>query len=139
LGDGTSFVDKGLDNGTRYRYVVTAADAAGNTASSTVAVVPLALFEPAQGARVAAPPLFQWAPVPRATYYNVQVLHKGKVLSAWPAATRMRMPERWTFRGRSYRLAPGLYRWYVWPGFGERADADYGPRVGGSFFVVVQK
>ncbi len=22
---------------------------------------------------------------------------------------------RWTYRGRSFTLSPGSYRWYVWP------------------------
>jgi hypothetical protein len=137
-GGGRSFLDKGLVNGTRYRYTVAARDAAGNVASKTVAAVPLALFAPPQGARLSAPPLMQWKSLPKADYYNLQVMHQGKVLSVWPTVPRFRMPERWRFGGTPHFLEPGLYRWYVWPGFGPRSKADYGPRIGGSFFVVVK-
>jgi hypothetical protein len=41
------------------------------------------------------------------------------------------------FQGHRYRLGAGLYRWYVWPGFGSRAQARYGRRLGGSTFRVV--
>jgi len=137
-GTAASFTDKGLVNGKSYRYTIKARDEAGNTTTATATAVPLALFGPAQGARLREPPLFQWAPVPHATYYNLQVMHNGKVLSAWPKVSRLQMPKEWRFEGRSHRLTPGLYRWYVWPGYGPRAKAEYGPRLGGSFFVVVK-
>jgi hypothetical protein len=47
------------------------------------------------------------------------------------------MPREWTFGGRKHRLEPGLYRWYVWPGFGDREKSKYGKSVGSSFFVIV--
>ena len=46
------------------------------------------------------------------------------------------MPRQWTFDGREHHLEPGLYRWYVWPGFGERAKSDYGKLIGSNFFVM---
>jgi hypothetical protein len=58
------------------------------------------------------------------------------VLSLWPRHPRVAMPREWTFGGRKYRLEPGLYRWYVWPGFGERAQSKYGKAVGSSYFVI---
>jgi hypothetical protein len=62
-----------------------------------------------------------------ADYYNVQVYRgKRKVLSAWPKGTRLQLRESWRFRGKSYRLTPGRYDWYAWPGFGERRDHRYG-------------
>jgi hypothetical protein len=137
-GGAASFLDKGLANGTRYRYTISARDAAGNVIAKTVAAVPLALFAPAQGARVSAPPLLQWKKWPKAGYYNVQVMHKGKVLSTWPTVPHFQMPKRWRFGGSQHVLEPGLYRWYVWPGFGPRSKAKYGPRIGGSYFVVVK-
>jgi len=138
-GRGRSFVDKPLVNGRRYTYTVIARDDAGNSTSRSVNVVPLALFNPPAGARVRQPPLLQWAAVPGATYYNLQVLHNHKVLSIWPTTNRFRMPRQWRFAGHAYKLDPGLYRWYVWPGIGPRYKAQYGPRVGGSFFTVVPK
>jgi hypothetical protein len=140
-GTGSSFLDKGLKNGIRYSYTVTARDAAGNVASKTVAAVPLALFGPAQGARVSisTPPLMQWKAWPKADYYNLQVFHKGKALSVWPTTTSFRLPKRWKLNGTPHVLEPGLYRWYVWPGFGPRSKANYGPRIGASYFFVVKK
>jgi hypothetical protein len=32
-----------------------------------------------------------------------------------------------------------LYRWYVWPGFGDFTAAKYGRSLGGSSFVVVTR
>ncbi len=135
-GAGHTCTDKGLKNGERNRYTVVARDAAGNTTSAWVDAVPLALFQPSQGARLREAPLLAWAKVAKASYYNVQVFHRGKVLSLWPKSPRVRMPREWTFGGRGYRLGPGLYRWYVWPGFGERAKSDYGKLIGSNFFVV---
>jgi hypothetical protein len=136
-GSGARFADKGLTNGEPYRYTVAARDAAGNVASASVDATPLALFEPDQGARLRKPPVLAWAAVPKASYYNVQVFHRGKVLSLWPKLPRATMPREWTFGGRKHRLEPGLYRWYVWPGFGDREKSKYGKSVGSSFFVIV--
>jgi hypothetical protein len=135
-GAGRSFVDGGLKNGGRYGYVLTASDEAGNAVRKRVVARPAALFSPAAGARVSAPPLLAWAAVPEATYYNVQLIHGRKVLSAWPGRPRPRLPRSWGCAGRRYRLAAGRYRWYVWPGLGRRAAGRYGRLVGGSSFVV---
>jgi len=34
------------------------------------------------------------------------------------------------------KLGRGLYRWYVWPGFGSKAAARYGKLIGTSSFRV---
>jgi hypothetical protein len=137
-GTGSSYTDSHLRNGVRYRYEVTVLDAAGNAATATVTAVPTApLFQPVAGARVSAPPLLAWKAVPHATYYNVQLWRGGKIFSAWPTATRLRLPRSWTYEGRRHRLTPGQYRWYVWPGFGARSGHRYGRLLGGSSFVVV--
>ncbi|MFZ0090593.1 MAG: hypothetical protein WAL63_13850, partial [Solirubrobacteraceae bacterium] len=71
-----------------------------------------------------------------AAYYNVQVFRHGKILSAWPKRASLQLAKSWRFGGHRYRLKPGRYRWYVWPGFGRRSAAHYGRRVGSGTFVV---
>jgi hypothetical protein len=136
-GPGRSFRDKRLRNGVQYHYTLTAFDEANNAAAKTVGVTPLgALFSPYPSARVSAPPLLRWRAVSRATYYNVQLIRGRKILSAWPTRPRLQLRRSWTYGGRRYRLAPGRYRWYVWPGFGSPAATRYGPLLGQSEFVV---
>ncbi len=152
-GSGHRLVDREVTAGVKYRYTVTAADEAGNSTAkvlvvrseskakrkrSTAAARPT-LTQPAQGARVSAPPLLDWEAVPEATYYNVQLFRDGKkVLTAWPAATSLRLERSWRFGGQTQRLEPGRYRWYVWPGFGKRAASTYGKVLGSRTFVVTR-
>jgi hypothetical protein len=137
-GSGKQFRDRHLANGVRYRYTVTATDEAGNAATRVVGAVPTGpLRSPAAGARVSSPPLLRWRPVGGASYYNVQLYRGGtKILSTWPAGPHLQLARRWVYRGRRYRLAPGRYRWYVWPGFGARSASRYGRLLGASDFVV---
>ena len=137
-GGRASFLDRRLKNGVKYAYVLTAYDEAGNAVRKRVVVRPAALFSPAAGARVTAPPLLTWAAVPEATYYNVQLIRGRKVLSAWPARPQLRLRRSWVYAGRRYRLSAGRYRWYVWPGVGPRRAGHYGRLVGGSSFVVTE-
>jgi hypothetical protein len=68
-----------------------------------------------------------------ATFYNVQLYRGGtKVLSAWPRHSRVKLAKRWAYRGRSYTLEKGRYRWYVWPGFGRQTRGRYGQLLGQS-------
>jgi hypothetical protein len=83
--------------------------------------------------------LLTWSAVPKATYYNVQLIRGGKVLSAWPTRPRLRLQRSWLYAGRRHRLTPGRYRWYVWPRFGSRASGRYGRLLGGSSFVVTER
>jgi large repetitive protein len=150
-GGGRSITDRGLVNGVRYRYRFRTRDKTGNVSAGVeVAATPGALLAPADGARLAAPPLLRWQPTPRATYYNVQLWRVEtsgqahatrlvKILSAWPSTTRLKLKSRWTFAGKSYRLRAGRYVWYVFPGFGKRAAARYGAFLGGSSFTVVPR
>jgi hypothetical protein len=133
-----AFKDTGLENGTRYEYSITGYDEAGNAARATARAVPRALlFSPAEGATVRRSTVLRWVPHKRATYYNVQVWLKGKkVLSAWPAVARLPLKRTWTYNGKRYKLKPGLYRWFVWPGLRSRAAQDYGPMIGSSSFIV---
>ena len=64
------------------------------------------------------PPTLVWAPAKGATYYNLQLIRGRKVLSAWPVRPSFRLRRTWLYNGRRYRLEPGVYRWYVWPGYG---------------------
>lgn len=131
------YSDPHLRNRTSYRYTVTAIDQAGNVTVRSVVVRPgRRLLTPASGARLTTPPMLSWTAIPRATYYNVQIFRGGKVLSAWPRRARWRMSRSWRFGGRRYRLRPGRYRWYVWPGFGSRSAARYGAPVGSGTFTV---
>jgi hypothetical protein len=136
-GSGNRFKDTQLQNGVRYRYTVIAYDEAHNAAAETVTARPTApLHTPAAGATVNAPPRLAWAAVDKATHYNVQLWRRGKIFSAWPKGTSIRLRRAWTYGGRRYRLTPGRYRWYVWPGYGRPAAKRYGPLLGSSSFVV---
>jgi hypothetical protein len=141
-GTGTTVNVKGLVNGTSYRFVVVAWDAAGNRSKGVVLLATpkaAALTSPLQGQRVTKPPLLRWKGVPGATYFNVQVWRGSeKVLSAWPATSRYQLTPTWTYAGKPRKLTPGSYTWYVWPGLGARADAHYGQLLGSHTFVVAK-
>jgi hypothetical protein len=138
-GKGRTFTDRGLRNGLRYRYLVSATDAAGNVASARTVATPRALIAPAEGARLRSgrPPTLSWFAAPKASYYNVQ-LYRGrtKVLSAWPHTTKLKLARSWTYGGQTFSFGPGHYRWYVFPGFGERKANRYGALHGAGVFVV---
>jgi hypothetical protein len=140
-GTGTGFDDSHLKNGVHYTYTITARDQAGNVAVTAVKATPGArLLGPAANAQLTAPPMLSWTPVPGATYYNVQ-LYRGdprKVLSLWPTTAGLQLKRTWRFDGRRYRLKPGKYKWYVWPGFGHRKAGRYGHMIGSGTFVVVR-
>jgi hypothetical protein len=136
------FVDRGLVNGTAYRYVVVSFDRARTPSRGgaiTVTPRPSALLAPADGARLARPPALSWRPVRGATYYNVQLFSGNrKILTLWPVRSRVQLPARWRAGGRQQQLSPGAYRWYVWPGYGPRSQNRYGDLLGQSAFTVVR-
>jgi hypothetical protein len=135
-GTATTFPDKGLRVGKRYRYTVSAFDAAANIASRTIVVTATgALLAPAPGERVTGRPRLTWTPTRGASYYNVQLVRGGTILSVWPRTTSLRLPRSWIFHGHRYHLHRGIYRWYVWPGFGPLAAARYGGLLGRSSFL----
>jgi hypothetical protein len=142
-GTGDSFTDTGLRNGRRYTYVVQALDAAGNAASSSVAVTPDAeastkhLLSPGAGSSLSRPPLLRWRKIARASYYNVQLFRNGKkILSAWPTKPQYQLRSKWRYRGKRYRLVAGTYRWLLWAGYGKRSEHRYGKLLGRRTFVI---
>jgi hypothetical protein len=140
-GAGPGVVDRGLRNGVRQRYRVTAIDRAGNRAADEATAVPTdsPLLVPARGAHLRRPPPLEWKGKKGASYYNVQLFRgRRKVLSRWPTATDLQLRRTWRFAGKRRRLVPGRYRWYVWPGFGKRAAREYGRLLGKSSFVITR-
>jgi hypothetical protein len=151
-GSATSYTAKGLKNGSEYRFVVVSFDKAGNASPEAAVVATPAvamLIQPKDGAVAKAPPVLDWRDVPGASYYNVQlyrvpstlkstsaVSSGSKVLSIWPTKSSLKLSAKWVFSKKSYTLAPGAYRWFVWAGFGPRADVKYGPLLGQSTFLV---
>jgi hypothetical protein len=149
---GTKFTDKGLTNDTQYRYVVVSFDDVGNrSVGLAILATPHVemLVRPLDGATLKKPPVLVWRPVAEADYYNVQLFRDSskvltgsfassakKILSAWPKGTRFALKARWKFQGKTYRLTRGTYRWFVWPGFGARAQNNYGALLGENTFTV---
>jgi hypothetical protein len=139
-GPGTRFVDRGLQNGVEYRYVVVTVDAAGNeSAGVAIVVFPRRdlLRTPKDGARLKKAPRLVWTKDPQAAYYNVQLLRNGvKILSVWPTKPAFTLRRTWTYQGRRYALTAGSYEWFVWPGYGPRSEVNYGELLGGRSFTI---
>jgi hypothetical protein len=125
-----------------------ATDRSGNTATArftvTVAIAQrtttrrAALFAPPARAVISGPTMLAWRAVARAKFYNVQVHRNGrKVLSAWPTRPRYGLRASWRHEGRTFRLRPGTYTWFVWPAYGTKAVPRYGKLLGRSSFRVV--
>jgi hypothetical protein len=131
------FRDPSLRPGVAYLYTLTAVDAAGNSAVYRLRASARVLYAPAPGAAVKARALLRWAPRKNAAYYNVQLFRNGhKVLTTWVRKPQLRLPRSWRLAGKKVVLAPGRYRWYVWPGIGKPAAKRYGKLLGASTFVV---
>jgi hypothetical protein len=136
-GSAPSYRDTGLTAGRKYVYTVAVYDEAANRAVQSISFVARgALLDPAPGESVKSPPLLVWKRVKGAGYYNVQLMRGRRVLSAWPTRARFQLRRSWVFRGQRYRLRPGVYRWYVWPGLGRLSAGRFGHLLGGSSFVV---
>src|SRR6266550_4600838 len=150
----STFEDTGLTNKVKYVYTINGYDEAGNKASESVSIVPVAkLYSPARGSIVTSLPLLAWRPVAGASYYNLQVYYGvgkalrrvaslgvsgRKVMSVWPLQPRYRMKKEWKYKGKVRKLALGHYRWYVYPGIGKRTAHKYGPLIGQSDFFVAK-
>jgi hypothetical protein len=138
----SSVLDRGLRTGRRYVYVIEAVDPAGNASRATISMVagPAVrdlLRAPRNGARVSRPPVLRWRAVRPARFYHVQVFRGRRVvLLAWPTRARLALRRRWRTEGRTRRLVPGRYTWYVWAGYGSRFEPRYGRVLGRRTFVV---
>jgi hypothetical protein len=96
-----------------------------------------ALFSPPARSVVSGPTMLAWRAVPKTSFYNVQVHRNGrKILSRWPSRARFGLRRSWQHEGRTFRLRPGVYTWYVWPGFGTLAKPRFGKLLGQSSFRV---
>ena len=141
-GTESSYTDRGLTNGVEYRYVVMAVDAAGNhSAGVAVVAVPRRnlLKSPKDGAKLRKAPKLIWVVDGEAQYYNTQLLLNGKkILSVWPVRPSYAVKKSWKFQGRKYTLKPGVYTWFVWPGYGPRSAVDYGELMGSRTFQIVR-
>jgi hypothetical protein len=140
-GSATAYRDTGLVVGRKYHYRLGGFDEASNKVEHAVEVVATGALlrpSPAENVSLSAPPTLVWTAVGRATYYNVQLVRGRKVLSAWPTRASFRLRRTWVYRGRRYRLRPGVYRWYVWPGRGRISAGRYGALLGSSTFVVTR-
>jgi hypothetical protein len=141
-GKATTFTDRGLSNGIQYRYLVTCVDDAGNnSAGVAIVLVPKKnlLLAPKDGARLRKPPKLAWSGNREAAYYNVQVFRGNiKILSIWPKKPTRALTKKWKFEGHTYSLVPGVYTWFVWPGYGARSNADYGEMMGSRTFRIVR-
>jgi hypothetical protein len=141
-GNGSSYTDRGLENGIEYRYVVMAVDGAGNHSVGVAGVVVPRrnlLKSPKDGARLRKAPKLLWATDAEAQYYNAQLLLNGKkILSVWPVRPAYTLKKSWTYLGQKYTLKPGLYSWYVFPGYGARAAVHYGALMGSRTFHIVR-
>ncbi len=138
-GNANQFGDRSLRNGVTYTYTVTAIDAPGHRTAKTVKAKPTAwLLTPSPGARRAAPPWLRWKLVKNASYYNIQLYRgKRKILSAWPRNPRLKLQSAWRYNGYWHRLSPDTYRWYVWPGYGDRKLQRYGRLRGARSFTMI--
>ena len=59
---------------------------------------------------------FAWAPVESAESYRVELFRgDDRVFAASSRLPQIVVPARWTHEGQQQSLAPGQYRWYVWP------------------------
>jgi hypothetical protein len=140
--------DVGSTNNYQYQYTVTAADAAANSSSVVIIAVPggsqrvLGVreqlgSESAPKRLISPPPRLHWRRMRAADYYNVQVFRgRRKILSAWPKGPKLQLHQSWRFRGKRFRLTPGRYHWYAWPGFGSRRAHRYGRMITHKRFTI---
>jgi len=73
---------------------------------------------------------FGWVRVPDASYYRIRFFRGGReVFEALATPARIVLPAKWRFRGHSYALVPGQYRWVVQAGIGVPSSRRYGKTI----------
>lgn len=78
-----------------------------------------------------------WDPAQGATFYNVVLWRDDtRLLDLWPTDPSVRIPESWTYRGKTHQLEPGRYLWFAFAGFGSGDDRRLGERVASGDVVV---
>jgi hypothetical protein len=141
-GSAEAFLDRGVVNTLEYRYLVVSVDAEGLSSAGVAATAqpkPTLLKAPKDGARLRKAPKLSWVANGEADYYNVQLFRgEKKILSIWPLKPALTLKNKWKYQGHTYKLSRGVYRWYVWPGFGARKAVDYGEMLGFSTFQIVR-
>ena len=140
-GTGKSYLDRGVANGLEYRYVIVSVSNNGESAGVAATALPKRNFlrAPKEAAKLKRPPKLVWLKNSEASYYNVQLFRGStKILSTWPVRPVLTLKRAWKYDGRRYTLARGTYRWYVWPGFGARANVDYGELMGSRSFQITR-
>jgi hypothetical protein len=113
-------------------YAVFEVDTHGLISKAAVlaVTVPASKLRPIDGTIVKQVPTLSWRRVAHAKYYDVQIwLGSRKVAEAWPSRRSWTPPAAALAKG-------GRYIWYVWPGFGHRIDANYGPAIGHARFIL---
>jgi PKD repeat protein len=133
-----SFTDTTVANHVSYRYRIASLDRAGNASPvGEVTAWPSPILSPRYGEIVHSPPLVDWRPVRRATYYNMQLWRGGKkILSVWPLTSQYRLRSSWMFKGKRHVLSDGQVSVFVWAGFGPKAAVRYGPLYGRTVFTI---
>jgi hypothetical protein len=132
-GKGTQAKTKVAAGDTRW-FTVVAYDAAGNASPATtvrvaVAKIVTSSFGPAPNAKVHGKVRLNWPKAKGAKYYNVQLFAgKKRILVSWPAGRALQLPRAKLKRGTTYT-------WYVWPGLGAKAKAQYGKLIGKNTFT----
>jgi hypothetical protein len=91
---------------------------------SVSATVPASRLLPVDGTIATGPPPLSWQRVRHARYYDIQIWSGSRKLAeAWPSKAHWQPPKA--------KLAGATHiTWYVWPGFGSRSAANYGPEIG---------
>jgi HYR domain len=136
--DVASMVDWKARNDVLYTYSIRSVDRAENASPAFTAQGRASkILNPQYNAILEAPVKIDWTGVRHASYYNMQVWRQDrKILSVWPLRSQFRLRSSWTFNRRRFSLTSGPYRVYVWPGYGPKLAANYGPMLGWTAFSV---
>ncbi len=139
-GNKLAFVDKGLKNGVEYTWTLYAVNKNG-TRSPGVKLMATAPVQIRLGKKTTVAPrtplVLSWNPRKKARYYNVQLFRgKRNVLSSWPGGPVVSLTGTWNWEGAKRKLVAGKYEWFVWPGFGKRANSKFGNLIGTGKLVV---